>query len=237
MARTHPALEPKIVEMEGAPALRELRTGALDLVIAEHDSDCAHDRSDSEAFADPLVGLSRIPIADDAYCIVTPASWSPQPGSISNLSTRPWIVAPPDTACGRALDRISAEYGFTARQAHMALEFPTALALVAAGFGAAVLPRLALVGASEQVAVPPVPVAGGRRISVLRRESPSGPDPLTNAVVAALREAAAGFNLTPIPTRPGSGKGDGSSDSNDQASVTRARRAVTRSTPGRMPRR
>lgn len=191
LAGTHPELEPRVVELEGAAALKDLRTGALDFVIAEHDSD-------SGESADPLVGLSRIPIADDAYYIVTPTSWSPQPASITDLSARPWIASPPDTACGRALDRISADYGFTPRHAHTALEFPTALALVAAGFGAAVVPKLALAGASEEIAVPPVPVAGSRRISVVRRESPSGPDPLTEAVVTALREAAIGFGLTPV---------------------------------------
>jgi DNA-binding transcriptional LysR family regulator len=190
LADTHPELEPKVVELEGAAALRDLRTGALDFVIAEHDSDSGE--------SDPLVGLSRIPIADDAYYIVTPTSWSPRPASIPDLSTRPWIVSPPDTACGRALDRIAAEYGFTPRHAHTALEFPTVLALVAAGFGAAVVPKLALAGASEEIAVPPVPVAGSRRISVVRRESPSGPDPLTEAVVTALREAAIGFGLMPV---------------------------------------
>jgi DNA-binding transcriptional LysR family regulator len=190
LAGTHPDLEPRVVEMEGAPALTELRAGTLDAVISEHDSDGGD-------HGDPLIGLSRTPIADDAYCVVTPTSWSPRPGSIRDLSTRPWIVSPPNSACGRALDRISAQYGFTVRHAHTALEFPTVLALVAAGFGAAIVPQLALAGASEAIAVPPVPVAGRRRISIVRRESPFGPDPLTRALVAALQEAAVAADLTP----------------------------------------
>jgi DNA-binding transcriptional LysR family regulator len=181
--------------MEGPAALRELRTGALDFVISEHDSGGGAS-AESE---DPRIGLSRIPIADDAYCIVTPTSWSPQPGSMEDLSARPWIVSPPETACGRALHRISATYGFAVRHAHTALEFPTVLALVAAGFGAAVVPRLALAGGSDAIAVLPVPVAGRRRIGLLRRESPAGPEPLAQALVTSLREAAAGLNLTPPP--------------------------------------
>jgi len=194
LATTHPDLEPEVVELEGPPALSELRTGGLDLVIAEDDTD-------ESGTVGPLRGLSAVPVADDEYCIVTPSGWSPQPGSIKDLAARPWVACPPDTACGRALDRIAAQHGFTAQRAHTCLEFPTVLALVAAGFGAAIAPKLALTGASPgAIAMPPVPVAGHRRITALRRELPAGPEPVTQAVVDALQAVALDLGLTPVAT-------------------------------------
>ncbi|WP_328997767.1 LysR family transcriptional regulator [Kribbella sp. NBC_00709] len=193
LSTTHPDLEPEVVELEGVPALSELRTGGVDLVIAEYDA------GGVEA-VDALSGLSAVPVADDEYRVVTPSAWSPQPGSIKDLAARPWVASPPDTASGRALDRIATQYGFTARRAHTCLEFPTILALVAAGFGAAIAPKLALTGASpEAIAMPSVPVAGHRRITVLRRHLPAGPEPLTQAVVEALRAVALDLGLTPVP--------------------------------------
>ncbi|WNZ11761.1 LysR substrate-binding domain-containing protein [Streptomyces sp. 11x1] len=88
----------------------------------------------------------------------------------------------------------------TPRHAHTALEFPTSLALVRAGLGAAVLPTLALTDAPPAtVALPMVPVAGHRRIAAVRPASPSGPRPRTSAVVEALRRSAENLGLTPAP--------------------------------------
>lgn len=195
LAKTHPDIEPEVVELEGPRALAELRTGGLDMVISEHDN------ADSGS-PEPLKGLATVPVADDEYCVITPSSWSPQPSSIRDLAASPWVAGPPDTACGRALDRIAGHYGFVARRTHTCLEFPTVLALVAAGFGAAIAPKLALTGApSDTIALPSVPVAGHRRIAVLRRDLPSGPEPLTQALVSALQAAAVTLGLTPVPMR------------------------------------
>ncbi|MEY9849101.1 DNA-binding transcriptional LysR family regulator [Streptacidiphilus sp. BW17] len=184
-----PDLEPRVVELEGAVALRELRTGGLDLVVAEYDV------VGPDATTNPA-GLSAVPVADDEYRVVIPAGWSPPPDSVGDLADRPWVAGPPETACGRALERIAAEYGFAPIRAHTALEFPTVLALVAAGLGAAIVPALALGSTrTDLVTLPALPVAGHRRIAALRRFSGRGPDPLTDAVVAALREAATAAGL------------------------------------------
>ncbi|MDH6144028.1 DNA-binding transcriptional LysR family regulator [Kitasatospora sp. GP30] len=191
LTATQPDLEPRVVELEGPVALRELRTGGLDLVVAEYDV------GGPGATTDPA-GLTAAPVADDEYRVVLPADWSPPPGCVRDLADRPWVVGPPGSACGRALERISAEYGFTPHHAHTALEFPTVLALVAAGLGAAIVPSLALAGTrADFVKLPALPVAGHRRVAALRRSSGSGPDPLTDAVIAALREAATALGLKP----------------------------------------
>lgn len=214
LARAHPELAPRVVEREGPEAVRDLRAGGLDLVVAEHDGD-------SPEPAD-WQGLSVLPVADDDYLVVVPASWAaPQgtpsagakqrprsgsragpPTAMRDLAGRPWVAGPADTACGRALERLGAEHGFTADLAHTCREFPTVLAMVAAGAGAAVVPTLALGGAPPHgVAAPPVPVAGHRRITCLGRKPGAAPEPLGPAVADALREAAAAAGLVPVASR------------------------------------
>ncbi|MGW0843176.1 LysR family transcriptional regulator [Streptomyces sp. NPDC002787] len=193
LARTHPGLRPKVVETEGPDALRELRTGGLDLLVVEYD---AADPDPDEQWRD----LASAPVADDEYRVISPADWSPTPRSVRDLADRPWVAAPPGTACGRALARISAQYAFTPHRAHTALEFPTVLALVRAGLGAAVVPTLALTDTpSETVALPTVPMAGHRRIAAVWRPSGPTPQPLTTAVVQALQQAAVNLGPTPAP--------------------------------------
>ncbi|MCM2416940.1 LysR family transcriptional regulator [Streptomyces sp. RKAG293] len=188
IVEAYPELEPRVVELEGPAALRELRTGGCDMVITEHDGESA-EASDGR-------DLASSPVADDEYRVVTPASW-PRPASIRDLAGRPWVASPDDTACGRALLRICADNGFTARRDHLCREFPTVLAMVAAGAGAAVVPTLALGPTPPApVAVPAVPVVGHRRITALFRRS--GPDPVASAVVQALRESADEAGLMPV---------------------------------------
>ncbi|EKX66085.1 LysR family transcriptional regulator [Streptomyces ipomoeae] len=192
LARSHPGLRPEVVESEGPEALRELRTGGLDLLVVEYDAD---DPAPYHRAKD----LASAPVADDEYRVVTPADWTPAPRTVRDLTDRPWVAGPPGTACRRALERISDQYGLAARRAHTCREFPTVLALVRAGLGAAVLPTLALADAPpETVALPAVPVAGHRRIAAVWRAPRSGPEPLTSALVTALQEAAVDLGLTPI---------------------------------------
>ncbi|MCZ4120978.1 LysR family transcriptional regulator [Streptomyces sp. H39-S7] len=189
LQEAHPELQPRVVELEGPSALRELRTGGCDLVVTEHDGGNAASSDGHD--------LASAPVADDEYRVVTPVGW-PRPASVRDLADRPWIACPEDTACGRALLRICADHGFTARRDHVCREFPTVLAMVAAGAGAAVVPTLALGrAASAVVAVPAVSGVGHRRISALFRRS--GPEPLTSAVVGALRVSAEQAGLIPAP--------------------------------------
>lgn len=184
LSRTHPELRPRVLDLEGPEALHELRTGGVDLVIAEHDVDGPEPAPrHHDLFADR--------VADDDYRIVVPAGWPGRPGSIRDLAERPWVSGPPGSACGRALDRIATEYGFAPERAHICLEFPAVLALVAAGLGAAVVPTLALrqspLGSVSTLALP---VAGQRRITALRRASRSGPEPVGDSLVAELQAVA-----------------------------------------------
>jgi DNA-binding transcriptional LysR family regulator len=68
------------------------------------------------------------------------------------------------------------------------VEFPSLLALVAAGRGAGIIPRLAL--AHAQVTVCALPPLGGRHIAAWHQAGPPPPAPATATVLDALARAA-----------------------------------------------
>ncbi|MBG0829273.1 LysR family transcriptional regulator [Planomonospora sp. ID67723] len=188
LAERHPQVTPRIVELYGPPALRELRLGGVDLVVTEQDAD------------DPVPAqpsLASHPIHLDEYRIVAPPGWAEVPGDVALLKAAPWVAGHPDQACGHALDRLAALHGFTPQRVHVIEEFPPALALVAAGHGVAIVPSLALLEVpAGEVAVTGIPGVGARRIDAVTRVSRtrSGePDPVQAVVIEALREAADGL--------------------------------------------
>jgi DNA-binding transcriptional LysR family regulator len=98
------------------------------------------------------------------------------------------VAGPPDTACDHALRRLTAEAGIAIPAGDVCVEFPSVLALVAAGRGAAVIPQLAL--AQAQVTVCALPPLGGRHIAAWHQAGPSQPAPATATVLDALARAA-----------------------------------------------
>jgi DNA-binding transcriptional LysR family regulator len=188
LAATHPEVEPSVVELEDAPALRELRTGGIHVAIAERDA---------EAPGPGVRGIAVEPLLDDEYRVVVPEAWATRPRSILELAATPWVASPPERSCGAALERLAAEHGFTPRRAHVCSEFPSVLALVGAGHGAAIVPLLALAdGPADAVAVTSIPGAGFRRLSALHRAGAS--EPVVGVMLGALREAAAALAVVGI---------------------------------------
>ncbi|MEY9965175.1 DNA-binding transcriptional LysR family regulator [Streptacidiphilus sp. MAP12-16] len=185
LAIEHPDIDIGVVDTEGAAALRELRTGGVDVLITEQDSVAAAARP-------PTAGVTGRPILQDEYRIVVPPGWAARVRTIADLADAPWVAAPPDSACGQALARLSAEHAFTRTPAHVCMEFPAVLALVEAGLGAAVVPLLALADVSPgRVATAGLPGVGHRVVSTFHRAGTAGPEPVVGVVTAALGEVAA----------------------------------------------
>jgi DNA-binding transcriptional LysR family regulator len=97
------------------------------------------------------------------------------------------VMRPPGTACDHARQRLAAQTGITVAADDVCVEFPSVIALVAAGRGAAIVPQLSL--AAAPVTVCSLPEIGGRRIAALHRAGPARPSPATTAVLNALAEA------------------------------------------------
>lgn len=181
LAADHPAIQPVIAERYGPAAVADLRLGDLDVVLTEHDAD-------GPPPTEPGLGLHRLTF--DPYLLVIPPDWPITVRDLRDLDGRPWVAGPPGTACDHALRRLAAEAGLAIPDGDVCVEFPSVLALVAAGRGAAIIPRLAL--GQAPVTVCAVPPLGGRHIAAWYLAGPARPTPATATVLDALARAVAG---------------------------------------------
>jgi DNA-binding transcriptional LysR family regulator len=179
LAAAHPAVRPVVTERYGPAAVAELRLGDLDIVLTEYDAA-------SPPPAEPGLALRRL--AFDPYLLVIPPDWQLTVRSVGDLAGRPWVAGPPGTACDHALRRLAAEAGIAIPAGDVCVEFPSVLALVAAGRGAAIIPRLAL--AQTQVTVCALPPLGGRHIAAWHQAGSPQPAPATVTVLDALASVA-----------------------------------------------
>jgi hypothetical protein len=107
---------------------------------------------------------------------------------LRDLAGRPWVAGPPGTACDHAQRRLAAEAGIAIPAGDVCVEFPSVLALVTAGRGAAIIPQLAL--AQAQATVCALPPLGGRHIAAWHQAGPAQPAPATATALDALARAA-----------------------------------------------
>ena len=196
LAGTNPTVEVRIRQLEREPGLAALQAGGLDLLIVE---------TDPGDLATTLPGLRTVRLLDDAYQIVFPEQWTPV-GGIEALLTRPWVDGPPGSAVHQALDRIASHHDTTLNRMHECLEFPAALAIVAAGLAAAVVPALALPDRAlldrklAPVVVLDAPYVGARRIDLVQRRGRHEPSPAAELVARAI---SARTDQLPRGDRPG----------------------------------
>lgn len=97
-------------------------------------------------------GLDSVPLLDEAVHLA-----SARPGALRDFRDADWILATPGTLCHTATLRICQAAGFTPRARHHVDDFGTVLALVSAGQGIAVVPRLALGHLPDGVRLLPLP--------------------------------------------------------------------------------
>ena len=135
LAAASPAVQPVITERYGPAAVADLRLGDLDIVVTEYDAA-------SPAPAEAGLGLRHL--AFDPYLLVIPPDWQARPRSLRDLAGRPWVAGPPGTACDHALRRLASEAAIAIPAGDVCVEFPSVLALVAAGRGAAIIPQMTL---------------------------------------------------------------------------------------------
>jgi DNA-binding transcriptional LysR family regulator len=110
------------------------------------------------------------------------------------------VAGPPGTACDHALRRLAAEAGIGIPAGDVCVEFPSVLALVAAGRGAAIIPRLAL--GQSPVTVCALPPLGGRHIAAWHQAGPAQPTPATATVLDTLAQASEASGRTPGARNP-----------------------------------
>ncbi|KRV49855.1 LysR family transcriptional regulator [Wenjunlia vitaminophila] len=169
LSRDHGRLRASLYEMEPDESLPRLRRGDVDVAIV---TDWAN-----APLAIPQ-GLARSRLCDDVVDVALPSD-HPLAGNdaveLRQLAGESWICWPKGAFCQEWLILTLRAQGVEPRVTHTAAEHPTQLALVAAGLGVAVTPRMGR-----------GPVPGGVRVVPVVRA------PLTRHVHAAWRADAAG---------------------------------------------
>jgi DNA-binding transcriptional LysR family regulator len=136
LRRRHPGLDARMTEVDPHVSIDLVARGMIDLALA-HDWDIA-----------PLPapeGVEQAVIGDDLCDLLVPEG-HPLASRVSvrreDLAGQRWICQPPGTVCHDWLVRTLRAAGCEPDLAHQAEEYHTQLALVAAGLGIALIPRL-----------------------------------------------------------------------------------------------
>ncbi|PZG55807.1 LysR family transcriptional regulator [Spongiactinospora gelatinilytica] len=179
----HPDLELQFFEREPDREIREVARGELDLAVAQDWL------NRPKALPD---GLSRATLFDDIADVIIPAD-HPLAGraeiQLAELCGERWISSSPGTICHDWLV-------FTLRSAEvepeitcMVDEYATQIALVAAGHGCAIVPRLGSERLPDGARAVPIRPRPTRRIFAVWRTD-AARRPAIRAAVEALRRAA-----------------------------------------------
>lgn len=179
LASAHPELRVTLREAEPHDSLPALRLREVDLALV-HTYDLLPRRRDP--------GLAEYELAVDPLMVALPPGWQGDAGAVrlSDLADQRWIAGAPDTSCHAIVLRACALAGYTPEIAYTSNDFQVVLALVEAGLGVALVPRLALRGAATSAVLRPVaemPLA--RHVLATVRTGSAG-HPALAALLAAL---------------------------------------------------
>ncbi len=184
----HPKVELGMIEAEPAEAVERLRSGDVDIALV-------YDFEPVPGSLGP--DLELIHLLDDTYDAVVASGHrlaSRQRLKLSDLAEDPWIASTPRCGCRQITDRACLDAGFEARVAFEADETMAAQALVAAGVGVTMFPRLALNPLHPGVVARSLgPAAPVRRIWTARLQG-GHRSPASEAMHQLLVDAAADFS-------------------------------------------
>jgi DNA-binding transcriptional LysR family regulator len=142
----------KVFVAEPAQTIQGLRTGGeLDLALVY--------QVGQGGLAWPH-SVNRQWLGDDNFRVVLPESWGLQAGSqvsASQLAEMPWIMHHPGTADATVIERLFASCNLHPRVVAYCDDFNASLEMAAAGFGAALVPELAMQHMDSGVVVLDVP--------------------------------------------------------------------------------
>ncbi|WP_351234654.1 LysR family transcriptional regulator [Streptomyces sp. NPDC002133] len=180
----HPELRVRTSELEPEDAVRQVMRGDLDLAVV---LDWSNKRLPVPG------GLARAQLLDDAADVAMPAD-HPLAGraevDLEDFADDDWVSWPEGEFCYEWLVFTLRAKGVEPRIAHMAGEHHTQLALIAAGLGVCVTPRLGRGSVPEGVRLVPVRQKMLRHIYATWR-SDAERRPSIRAVVQALQSAGA----------------------------------------------
>jgi DNA-binding transcriptional LysR family regulator len=181
----HPQLRTVVHELEPRHSLPLLTRGDIDLAVV------------LDWYNKPLSlpgGLAKAPLFDDIVDVALPAGHrlGDRAGiELDELADEDWIAWPDGGFCHEWLLFTLRGKGIEPRVAHHAEEHATVLALVAAGLGVAVMPRLGRDPRPDGVRIVPVHHTMHRHVFAVWREDADRRPAIRVAVDALLRSAQA----------------------------------------------
>ncbi len=183
-----PRLNIELLEADHDELMRRLRAGEIDVAVMELDAEQTPRALPAR--------MTEIPLLDEPWQVVVPAGTvaTSEPVNLSRLGL-PWLGVHPSAAGAQALRRVRRATGNEEPTVHAYVETQTALALVAAGEGAALIPSLALRGVTPPgIETLDLPGIGYRRI-VLRRLRGRGVPEAVDLATTLVREAAGAISF------------------------------------------
>ncbi len=185
--RRHPRLRFEVREDDQEELLQMLRSGDLDIVICELDAEQSPPRL--------LKNMTETPLLDEPWRLVVPATVQQADAVDLARHSLPWLGLDASAAGAQATRRVRRALGVTGTTVHRYQDIQSALALVAAGEGVALVPSLALID-NPHPGVSPLEMPGlGTRRIVLRRYEGRGVPETIDVAVALIRDAAAAVSL------------------------------------------
>ncbi len=182
LRKQHRQLKLRVSERQPDEAIRLVVAGHLDIALV------------NDWMNAPLVlpdGVQRVLIMNDPVDLAVAAD-HPLAGRVSveltELSAEPWITWPYGAICHEWLTQTLRQHGLTPEVTHTAEEHQTQLAMVAAGLGIAVMPRLGR-GSIEGVSIITLKPTFSRQIYAIFRTLASE-RPAIAVSVSAMHEVA-----------------------------------------------
>ncbi|MEV0373581.1 LysR family transcriptional regulator [Streptomyces sp. NPDC050636] len=178
----HPQLRARLAELEPEDSVRGVVRGDIDLAVV------------LDWYNRPLSlpdGLAKAPLLDDPADVAMPSDHPlahRRSVELEDFADDEWISWPQGEFCHDWLMFTLRSKGIEPRIAHMVEEHNTQLALIAAGLGVAVAPRLGRGPVPEGVSVVPVRDPMRRHVYAIWRAD-ADRRPSIRAAVGALREA------------------------------------------------
>ncbi|WP_248962249.1 LysR family transcriptional regulator [Sphaerisporangium perillae] len=183
LKRCHPELDLVLYERDPERQVREVARGELDLALVQ------------DWLNRPMAipeGLSRAALMDDVVDVVLPATHplaDRRELELAELHGERWISSSPGTICHDWLVFTLRTASLEPEVSCVADEYPTQIALVGAGHGCALVPRLGRGHVPADVKVVPIRPRPTRRIYALWRTD-AARRPAIRAAVEVLRQTA-----------------------------------------------
>jgi DNA-binding transcriptional LysR family regulator len=192
----HPDVDLSMFEAEPDEAGERLRLGEVDLALV-------YDHTSTPDLLGPELELTHL--VDDSYEAILPAGHPLSKRrrlALADLAEEPWVCSTSMCGCRRITESVCREAGFEPRVAFEADETLAAQALVAAGVGVTLLPRLALTTVHPGVVARTLTDAPVRRVWAARIKGAYA-SPASDAMLQTLEDVAEEFQAARLELAAG----------------------------------